>query len=177
MALSNETGGFTGTRYYLRPTEGQFDVKLRTSSDEYEPQEPAKSVTGKLESLMIVHDEGTPPSRGSKGYDPYDKLIVVLTDVESNEYYSISVNADRVFAWTFAAQLHAVDKGDVIKIRVRPGNNPAVTLCNVELFQDGEWVRIESEQFEGTSDEKAAQGRQTILAHPAYREPMERQER
>lgn len=177
MGLVNETREFS-TRYYLRPTNGIFEIKKRDAEDNYidiEPEDgkPINAVIGRLESFSIYHDNGTAPSKNKRGYDPYDALSIVLSDCETDELYIIKCNIERTFSWSFASKANDIAKGDTVKLTVTEGSKTGITFCDVQKLSGDNFVRVKQTSITGTPEEKAAIGREIIESHPAFRAPKE----
>jgi hypothetical protein len=153
-------------KYYVKPIEGVFSLYTK---DLETYQTTASSIAGVFESVSIVHDEGTPAVKGkSFAVTPYDALVVFMYDPETNESYSLKANLDRTFTRTLAAQLQGIEKGDRVKLVVKPGDNAKVTLVTTYKWNGSDF---EYQKFSGwQSADKTAEAKEAILKHPAYRE-------
>jgi hypothetical protein len=172
----------TSTRFYLKPKSGVFSVsrKLPGNDTAYETFPDVNVVEGRFKSISIAHDNGTPKSAKSKGYNAYDYLRLLLIDPVTDEAYVLQCDVTRTFAYALASKLHACEKDSYVRIQAIPGRENGVTLCNVSLLEDEsqldldaserKFVNVTGKKYLGDPEEKVKQGVEDIKSHPCFKE-------
>jgi hypothetical protein len=145
------------TMRFVHPKNGKFSL----DNDGTE----VVAIEGTLERVSLESDPG------NKQYKilPYTAFIMHIADEET--VYRIKINLDRNFAFSVAAVLADLNKGDTLMLKAAAGNDPTVTFCNI-LRKDGEtWTRPVREDLPQDKPAKLARVREIIEASSAYVAP------
>lgn len=139
------------TLVFVHPKDGKFV----TEEGEF------AAIEGKLDLVKIEHDAGN-----GKKVLPYDAFIMHISD--DTTVYRIKINIERNFAFSVAAVLGDLEKGDEVLAKTKAGTDPTVTFCNfLKKDSTGNWVRPERVEMPADKNEKVAFLRKIVDTHSA----------
>ena len=164
MSISKST-----TTYFLnlKSEKSKFNVYTKDlEAGSYNTE--TDQVSGKLISISVMHDEGTPKKPGKAAVEPYDYLSVSLFDEEAKEWYVLKSKMKISFTKNLIAQLTKIAKNEGLTIKIMPGDNPKVTLVRIYRdVEDAEGKKTVSFTGYGDDIDKALED---IKGHEAYKE-------
>ncbi len=152
MPLHTNTPG-QSTMVFVHPKEGKFVID--STNEQYE------AIEGTLDRVAIEQDPGNPKYK----IQPYEAFIMHIRDEDS--IYRIKINAERNFAFSVAKVLADLQKGDKIIAKVKAGDDPTVTFCNILKNVDGNWVRPVAEELPADKAKKVARLKEIVESHSA----------
>lgn len=128
-----------GKTHFYNVVGGRFMLHAGKGAE----PEPFDTVDGALRSVSVYRDQ-------AKGYAPFDALRIVLED--GGERHVVQTHADTHFARMFAGYARGLKAGEAVRLQAKPGQNPKVSFCFVEVDRGRGWEKARYEKVEGEGD-------------------------
>lgn len=129
------------------------------------PEVTYPDLIGVFKRLWLVWDDGNPDKKIQPGWRGRCEIL----NEDKNELFELQMSA-QVFTWSFASCIQEVKAGEVVYLRIEPGQNET-SFCHLAVWRNDGWVKIRGELDVQDKNQKFEAGLEIFRNHPAYSEP------